>query len=132
MPVLSSLHFLILGSVQVQACYATLRSRDSSSICASLQVINSTTMQRLSVADNSDKTCLTNVSLWFISHKISCRNHKYTLLTFKIDKDVHLSGLFVVALHFIYSSVATETSLMFLSALQLEEEKKAQIIHGCA
>lgn len=65
-PLWSSVRSLILGSVQVAASDATHRSRDSSSICASLQVINSTTMQRLAVADSPDKICLTNVLLWFI------------------------------------------------------------------
>lgn len=62
----SSVRFLVLGPGQVAACDATRRSHDSSSICASLQVINSTTMQRLAVADNPDKICLTNVLLWFL------------------------------------------------------------------
>lgn len=104
----SSVRFLILGSVQVAACDATHRSHDSSSICASLQVINSTTMQRLAVADNPDKICLTNVLLWFIFLQMSCgdprikhtRHIKQTRML-RAEAFVHLSGLLVVALHFI-------------------------------
>lgn len=45
---------------------------------------------------------------------------------------INIVDLFVTAPQFIQPSVAIETGLVFLSALQLEEKKKAQNIHGCA
>lgn len=46
---------------------------------------------------------------------------------------INIVGLFAAAPQFIQTSVAIETGLVFLSALQLEDsEKKAQNIHGCA
>lgn len=127
--------FLCHGFGLSSASYwAQRKSHDSSSICASLQVVKSTTMQRLSVSVTGDKNWWNRKNVLFISFASifmsGTLNKKWLLPPRKMLKEVKIGyinivGLFVVAPQFIQPSVAIETGLVFLSALQLEEKKKS-------
>lgn len=131
---------LILGSVQVAARYYTHKSHDSSSICASLQVVKYTTTQRFfcdwDKSAEIEKMCYlcSFSSIFFVSGTLNTNVSFYHVKYPEVKTGcINIVGLFAAAPQFIQTSVAIETGLVFLSALQLEESgKKAQNIHGCA